>query len=42
MRDVLSKTDYKRERFNLGYEMNGFKYKKKKHTVKFVLVGKDS
>jgi len=41
-RGVLSKVAHKRERFNLGYEMGGFKYQKKKHIVEFVLVGKDS
>jgi len=33
---------HKIERFDIGYEMDDFKYQKKKHIVKFVLVGKDS
>jgi len=33
---------HKRERFDHEYEMDEIKYQKKKHIVKFVLVGKDS
>jgi len=41
-RDVLSKTDHKRGRFDIRYEMDDFKHQKEKHTVKFVLVWKDN
>jgi len=37
--NVLGKVAHKRERFDLGYDMDGFKYQKKKHIVKFILVG---
>jgi len=33
---------HKRGRFNIGYEMEDFKYQKEKHIVKFVLIGKDN
>jgi len=35
--DVLNKVAHKRERFDLGHEMNGFKYRKKKYFVKLFL-----
>ena len=42
-KDVLSKVAQKKEgRFDIGYEMDDFKHQRKKHMVKFVLVGKDN
>jgi len=35
--DVLSKVAHKRERFDLGHEMNDFKHRKKKYFVKLFL-----
>jgi len=42
MRDVLSKMDHKRGRFDIVYEMDDFEHQKGKHIVKFVLVGKEN